>query len=316
MKSLTVREILVALFAGLAFACYGCLVSIQPTFYPTEAERKGARPSQYGLVFGITSLSAVIFAPIFAHFGNVVGAKLIVNVCGVTQGAVGILFGLLEYVDLTWLFLASSYLLRFVEGICLAACNGSLLAILMNMFPSKAASATAWTEMFMGLGYMIGPVMGAGLYFHGGFMLPFVVVGIITLIAAVALIILLPSNDKVETDCPELQIIELDKIHLSEEELNKTNRLKVFDVLKSFPLAFPYVNNFVAYLGNGMLESMLEPHMKYSAAAAGQFDVAFAFVNLGVFYLLGTIIAGYMCDRMKSPEQLSLIGTVEGYSVL
>ena len=37
----------------LAYIGWGLLLSLQPPFYPLEAELKGATPSQYGFVFGI-----------------------------------------------------------------------------------------------------------------------------------------------------------------------------------------------------------------------------------------------------------------------
>ena len=50
-----------------AYIGWGLLLSLQPPFYPSEAEKKGATPSQYGFVFGIANLAAFIFAPIFGQ---------------------------------------------------------------------------------------------------------------------------------------------------------------------------------------------------------------------------------------------------------
>ena len=33
---------------------------------------------------------------------------------------------------------------------------GAVLAVLMTLFPTKVSKIMAWTEMFFGLGYMIG----------------------------------------------------------------------------------------------------------------------------------------------------------------
>ena len=42
-------------------ASVGLCASLQATFYPIEAELKGARASQFGAVFGIIHLSLFIF---------------------------------------------------------------------------------------------------------------------------------------------------------------------------------------------------------------------------------------------------------------
>ena len=37
-----------------------------------------------------------------------------------------------------------------------AAAWGAVLAVLMTLFPTKVSKIMAWTELFYGLGYMIG----------------------------------------------------------------------------------------------------------------------------------------------------------------
>ena len=67
---------------------------------------------QYGFVFGIVSLAALFFAPIFARIGRATGPKLLYTTGGFVQGFVGVFFGLLDYVDNTEWFIGLSYLLR------------------------------------------------------------------------------------------------------------------------------------------------------------------------------------------------------------
>ena len=88
------------------------LLSLHPPFYPTEAEKKGATPSQYGFVFGIANLTGFLFAPLFGRFGAKIGPKLL-YICGVfLQGAAGFSFGFLVYAPNTMAFLGMSYFLR------------------------------------------------------------------------------------------------------------------------------------------------------------------------------------------------------------
>ena len=91
------------------------MLSILPPFYPLEAEKKGARPSQYGFVFGIFSLTAFIFAPLFGRYGGKVGSKVLFTVGAFTQGIVGIVFGFLDFIPTATPFLTLSYILRSVS---------------------------------------------------------------------------------------------------------------------------------------------------------------------------------------------------------
>ena len=43
------------------YIALGLLLSLQPPFFPSEAEKKGAKPAEYGFVFGIANLSLFFF---------------------------------------------------------------------------------------------------------------------------------------------------------------------------------------------------------------------------------------------------------------
>ncbi len=71
---------------------------------------------------------------------------------------------------------------------------------------------------------------------------------------------------------------------------NKTG----FSFIKQSPLIlFPFLDNFICFCGNGMIESMLEPHLK-SAAGATQLQIGITFLILGGTYMVTTPLAGYV----------------------
>ena len=47
----TARAVCLAFFGGTAQIIYGTFISLTPPFYPTEAESRGATPSQVGFVY-------------------------------------------------------------------------------------------------------------------------------------------------------------------------------------------------------------------------------------------------------------------------
>lgn len=286
------RQIFMAVSIGAAYIGWGLLLSLQPPFYPTEAEKKGATPSQYGFVFGIANLAAFIFAPIFGRYGAQIGPKILYNAGAFTQGIVGISFGFLEYVQDTGAFIGLSYLLRFLDGMADAASWGAVVSILMKLYPNKVSTIMSWTEMVFGLGYMLGPALGSALYSAGGFLLPFIVVGSWCLVVAIALYFAIPN---VKPD--------------NSDRADTGKSLTLLGLLKSPTIIMPFIDNFICFSGNGMIESMLEPHLK-NAAGATQMEVGLTFLILGGVYMVSTPVAGYICDKINYPTLVSILGNL------
>ena len=45
---------------------------------------------------------------------------------------------------------------RFINGVADAAALGAVISILMKLFPKYVTTIISWTEMLIGLGYMLG----------------------------------------------------------------------------------------------------------------------------------------------------------------
>ncbi len=119
-------------------------------------------------------MAAFLFAPVFGRWGAKIGPKLLYNSGAYLQGICGVAFGFLTYIDGANLFIGLSYLLRCdlikllnacslhlynyraLGGIADVAAWGAVLSILMKLFPTKVAQIMSWTQMFFGLGYMLG----------------------------------------------------------------------------------------------------------------------------------------------------------------
>ncbi|XP_059097397.1 MFS-type transporter SLC18B1-like [Tigriopus californicus] len=291
------RSTLLAISVALTFISWGLLLSLQPAFYPSEAESKGSTPAQYGLVFGIVSLGGFLSSPIFAHFGGKIGTKILCNVSGFVQGMTAVAFGSLEYVNETWTFIGFSYLLRFIDGVANAAGAAAIVSILMALLPGYESSIPGWTQMCFGLGYTIGPVLGSLLFEFGGFSLPFYIIGGIILFLAFDLLLIVP-NIKPGTAARDHKSLAHDS----------KPPLTIKSVFKSFNLSLPFFDKFVLFYGNGIFESMLQPHMINTEAQASQLEVSMAFLIVAGCYMVTTPITGYVCDKMKCPILLSIVG--------
>ena len=74
-------------------------------------------------------------------------------------------------------------------------------------------------QMFFGIGYMMGPALGALLYEASGFILPFVVVGGIGLVVATALLVFIPNvKSKESSGDKQVKVDKLDKLTKEEME--------------------------------------------------------------------------------------------------
>jgi len=308
------------------YIALGLLISLQPPFYPSEAELKGAKPSEYGFVFGIANLSLFIFSPIFGKYGSKIGPKICFNCGAVMQGVSGFLFAFLPYCDGVVLFISLSYLLRFIEGLGTAMAWSSALGILMQVFPNKVASVMSLTQTCFGLGYMLGPAVGAWLYESGGFMLPFLVVGSISTILSILLTVTIPnkvtnsaseSSENVETkegdqdvenSCDsegegngeETPLVENSNVPNGSATTPSQVQLGFKDVICHPSLMMPFIDLFAALCGNGMLESMLEPHLRETGAST--LDVGLSFLVFGCCYMVGNMFFGQAIDYLGNEK--------------
>ena len=112
------------------------------------------------------------------------------------QGVSGFLFAFLPYCTTTGAFIGLSYLLRFIEGFGTAMAWSSTLGILIQIFPGRDAQIMSWTQTCFGLGYMLGPGVGAALYELGGFKLPFLLVGGVSTILSILLAFSIPDTNE------------------------------------------------------------------------------------------------------------------------
>ena len=115
----------------------GLLESLQPTFYPTEAALRGARPVHYGIVFGIVGLSKVIFSPIAAIVAVKLGIKECLCAAAIAEAVCGLSFSFLSYShDITY-FIGLSCFIRFMEGFAGSFRRACAIGLLIQMYPKK-----------------------------------------------------------------------------------------------------------------------------------------------------------------------------------
>ena len=114
-------------------------------------------------------------------------------------------------------------------------------------------------------------------------MVPFETVGSILIIAAFAVYFSIPKTTKKKNE---------EETADANSEGSK-NRITLTDVVTNVSILMPHLDNAMCYAGFGMIESMLEPHMRQTVDAT-QRQVGNAFLISGVVYMFLTILVGYV----------------------
>ena len=87
------------------------------------------------------------------------------------------LLGYLEYVNNEATFLYLSFLAQILGGLGAGANATSSMAILSSFDRHEREQYIGWVEAAFGIGLLFGPLIGAGLYTFGGYVVPFVTFG-------------------------------------------------------------------------------------------------------------------------------------------
>lgn len=282
----TKRQWLTLIVISIADFANAVCVSLQAPFYPQEAEKKGASPSEYGLVFGIFELVVFIISPLYGQHLNRIGPKLLFNGGILTTGTCAIFFGLLDKVNGHYPFIILSFVIRIIEAMGNAAFLTASFAIIAKEFPDNVATTFASLETFFGLGLIVGPTVGGALYQIGGYTTPFAVLGSALFLAAVMTAFILPiHNDR-------------------DQDTHSTGG--VTKVLRIPGVMVATASIIATSMSIGFLQATLEPHLrqfKLSPVVLG-----LMFVINGGTYALTAPAWGCLCDKYSHPKVATVAG--------
>ena len=105
-----------------------------------------------------------IASPYIGSKINAWGARRVFNLGIFTTGTCSILFGLLDNFDNPRVFIALSFAIRIIEAVGNSAFLTSSFTIIAREFPANVGAMFANLETFFGMGLIVGPTVGGGLY--------------------------------------------------------------------------------------------------------------------------------------------------------
>ncbi|KAI5694134.1 hypothetical protein M8J76_008237 [Diaphorina citri] len=288
LNAFTKRQWLTLIVFSIADFCNAICVSLQAPFYPHEAEKKGATPTEYGFVFGVFELVVFLISPFYGQHLNKIGPKYLFNGGIFTTGICAILFGCLDMVEGHYPFIILSFVIRIVEAMGNAAFLTASFAIIAMEFPDNVATTFASLETFFGLGLIVGPTVGGALYQWGNFMTPFVVLGFMLFLSALMTMFVLPEHQQREPD-------------------DQTGA-KLIQALKIPGVFLAALSIVVTSMSIGFLQATLEPHLRQFHLSPMVLGLMFV-INGGTYALMAPCW-GWLCDRYLYPKVVTVIGCV------
>ncbi|MCL4147365.1 UNVERIFIED_CONTAM: hypothetical protein GTU68_030223, partial [Idotea baltica] len=264
-------------------------VSLQAPFYPSEAEAKGATATQYGFVFGVFELTVFLSSPFYGRFLSAIGPSFLFSAGIFTTGTTCILFGLLDGVLEAQAFIGLSFAIRIIEALGNAAFLTASFSLIAREFPQSVGATFAALETCFGIGLIVGPTVGGGLYEIGGYSLPFLSLGGVLVFAAFATRFILPPDDS--TECT------------SHHESSRL--LKAIQV----PLISLFIFAIIATaLSIGFLQATLEPHLR--PLGLSPFQTGLMFVINGATYAIFAPLWGFLSDKFILPRRIVALGSL------
>ncbi|XP_076336018.1 MFS-type transporter SLC18B1-like isoform X3 [Tachypleus tridentatus] len=237
------------------------------------------------MVFSVYELVGFIFAPIYGRLLPVLKPKFLTYSGLFVCGSCSILFGFLDKAKSGSTFLILAIAVRIIEGLGGGAYYTASPAICVSEFSGKTTTAFSTMEMMFGVGMVIGPTVGGGLYQVGGYILPFLVLGLLLLFSSLMIFFILPDI---------------------EAEVNTSGGYKrlLLDP-KMVTCVMVLISGFIFF---GYNDATLEPHLR-------KFDLKPAvlgmiFVAVGGVYACTTPFWGYLCDKGSNPRLMCLVGCV------
>lgn len=147
--------------------------SIFAPFLPLEAKAKEISPMWVGLLMATQSITYILSSYIAGKCLKRIGRRVAL--------ALGFFLLICQLFGMGSVFWAHDQISFLVLGGIAQVCGGlgaginstASLAVLTSHYPSDREKIMSLFEAATGLGFLIGPMIGAGLYSIGGYILPF-----------------------------------------------------------------------------------------------------------------------------------------------
>lgn len=243
-----------------------------PTF-PFFAESYGANGMVWGALLSVHALMQLLCAPMWGKLSDRIGRKpvLTATICG---GAFGLL--LLAWADsLLWMFIA-----RIISGICAANMSVATAYIADVTDADERTSAMGMAGAAVGIGFVLGPAIGALLVDYG-FTVPIYVAAALFVVNAIQV---------------QLRVQE-------PKQREQRPALSLREVLSDVELARLVLLNFLLVMGITQLETAVPLYLEHVYHFVPR-QVGYCFVLIAMVMV---VMQGGVVRRLKHISERTLI---------
>ncbi|XP_067937466.1 MFS-type transporter SLC18B1-like [Watersipora subatra] len=176
--------------------------SLPAPFLPYMDESHNVGSSITGWIIGLLPLTQIFVCPLYGKLVAYVKVRSMLITGLFVCGNFTIFFGMLDYyplpergddqIDTSYVVLEVS--LRIMQSLGSGAILIAAMTMLTTTFPTRTTTILSYSQMAVGLGYMVGPAIGSGLFAAGQFVTVFAGVGFILVTIAIISWFALPKE--------------------------------------------------------------------------------------------------------------------------
>eukprot|EP00117_Sycon_ciliatum_P029129 scpid62947/ scgid23273/ MFS-type transporter SLC18B1; Solute carrier family 18 member B1 len=183
----------------------GCLQNVFGPFFFKDALAKNPQSgpgyhTAVGAVFSIGNLSSLVALPLCTRVLRDIGSKQLLVIASFTRAAASIIFSPLNGIADWRVFLAYSYIIRFIHGLAFLCITIPTMTYLTRLYPENLGFVNSCLVTSLSLGHSIGTLLSGALYDVGGFKLPFIVTGSIGIFASVCVGVFVVDIDRLAVE--------------------------------------------------------------------------------------------------------------------
>ncbi|CAL4105577.1 unnamed protein product, partial [Meganyctiphanes norvegica] len=284
------RQWLIFLVLAVGNFCYTSCLALYGPLYPPLAEEKGASPSCYGLIFGIYNFAVIFVSLPLGKYLPYIGPKRMFVSCVIILALTNSAFGLLKLVDNLYVFVGLSVIIRVIGAIGCAGWSASRNCIVAKEFVGSTGATFAALGSFLGLGFVVGPMVGGALDEYGGFIASFALLGGTQLLASGLGLWLLPS-------------------YQSSSKIVKQRRNHTFlQILRVPILANFFMSLFATSLSISFLDATLQRHLRL--LGLDPVETGAMFMLRGLSFAVASPLLGALSDKILGPRLVVFLSAV------
>ncbi|XP_003739418.1 MFS-type transporter SLC18B1-like [Galendromus occidentalis] len=282
-----------------AFVCMlGCMIQcasltvLQP-FFPGVAQSRGNDVTEIGIVFSVYPFIGFISSPIIGKILSKDGSTKNMLIQGLLLDGIFICLMIpTTFLKSPAIFFLSTTAIRAVEALGYSMSLTCYYTLISTEFPDDICILIPLVETLFGLGVMLGPAIGELLYKIGGYYLPLMTLGIVTIFFAGVSYMLLPKWATKITICAD----------------KDEARSGMGTILRDPRALWSLLIVAAACTANGFNVTTLALYVKPFGLSTVMASVVYT--TYGVFYAIFSFISGFLCKIIRDCRVMVISGAL------